>query len=169
MPERLVDRLRQLSLDDETQLRISLFPECLFGFPPKNLTELLERFDCPQCRRIVDLVAEQVDLVRSLEQRVDEFCQPTKDANETDQRNYERRCRWAWIFKGLVKKPVERPMPDHTSQPWYIAGARRKDQIDDELTNLKLMHQEHWAEGKPKELSHELIGRFFGRECFVVS
>lgn len=169
MTARLVDRLGQTGFDAETQLRISLFPECLWGFPPANIKEMLIRFDCPRCRKIIGLVEEEVNLLRDLEQKVEELCASTRKANEDAIREYGLRCRRYWIFSGFLEKPQALPMPDHTREVWYTAASVKKELIEDELAQLKAEHPEHWGDGEPKDISHQLVARFFGRECFMVS
>ena len=64
MNEKLTDKLKETDLSERTQRILAIAPGCMFGFPPPNLKEMIERSDYPTCQKLMEIV-EQIseDLV----------------------------------------------------------------------------------------------------------
>lgn len=152
----------QTSFDKRTKRVLCLMPGVMFGMPPENCSELLERIDCPHCSQLLDVL----ELQHSLEQQQREI---RKDARKPMQDVYERRKR-LWFIGRFFTEPVD---PDIRSMPEYASAHAELDarigELDRDVRCLRDRCSAHWGETNACKLSFELVRRLFAKDYTLIS
>lgn len=164
----LKEELAGSSFDERQQLLISLFPGILFGFPPPNIKEMLERIDCSTCREMVEYLTQVLVSEKELFDQIEEFCRPVRDGNASRQATFKARRSWP-VIGGLFKKPVAHPDPDYTSEVWYIEKRSLIDAKMARLEELRAKDVPHWGTPKDTEISKVLVGCFLAKDGHQVT
>lgn len=164
----LKEELERSGLDERQQLLMTLFPGILFGFPPPNLKEMLERIDCSTCRQIAERVVQTVVLEMQLQSRVNEFCKPVREANARRQAIFKSRRCWP-IIGHVFREPLAHPDPDYTQEIWYLEQRAAIDPKMAELEGLRNKDIPHWGTPQDMEISRTFVGCFLAKDGYEVT
>ena len=163
---KLTHELERSGLPERTQLIIALAPGCLFGFPPDNLTEIIERVDCPTCRQMMALAKKGCEADAELQRKVDDLCHPVRERNNARREAYERRSR-RFIIGRFTRLPEFEPEPDYKNEPWHAEAMKEIDRMEAELNRLSEEDVPHWGDEENRKTSCEVVGLFFVKDSYV--
>ncbi len=155
-------------LPDRSKVILSMFPGCLFGFPPPNLNEMIERLDCPVCQEILEVLTKVLEVSDSLNEKINNFCKPVRDKNESAQKKYEKRHKM-FILGRLFKKPEPEQDPDYKNQSWYAELNDKLNELMGQLETVKQKDPAHWGDEENDKISKEFTSAYFHRDCWVTS
>lgn len=152
----------QTLFDKRTKRVLCLMPGVMFGMPPENCSELLERIDCPICSQLLDVLELQHRL--ELQQR-----KIKKDARKPMQDKYERRKR-LWLIGRFFTEPVDPDiqfMPEYAST--HAALETQIGELDRDVRCLRDRCSTHWEGTNACKLSFELVRRLFAKDHSLIS
>lgn len=167
MEKRLTDELEETGLPKRTQRILAIAPGCMFGFPPPNLNEMIERIDCPICQKLMNIVEQISEDLVELQQKMWNFVHPVRDRNKARQEDYKRRSR-RFIIGHFVRTPKLEPEPEFKKESWYVETERRVRNMETELASLSGQDIPHWGDEENKKISREVVGAFLVRNGVYV-
>lgn len=166
MERKLSELLSSTRLPEPTKLVLDLAPGCLFGYPPDNLEEIMERAKCSYCRAIMEVIRDCADKQAAVERRVEELLQPVRDRNEAKRKRYQAWRKW---LGPLVPEPAFEPEPVFGGVAWY-------EQAMDELIRLSTLLEplaggdvSHWGDPASRAASKEVVSRYVRGSAYVLS
>lgn len=163
MEKKLTEELKQSGFHERTQLILALAPGCLFGFPPPNLDKMIERVDCPTCRKMMEIVEKISKDLTELQRKADDFCRPVRERNKVRQEAYERRRRM-FIIGRFAKPGRPEAEPNYKNESWYAETMLQVEQMEAELALLSGQDTPHWGDEESKKISREVVGRFLAKD-----
>jgi len=116
---KLTTALKETGLPDRSQRFLSLFPECLCGFPPPDTEEILARLDCPICQQILQVGEEGLDICVQKDRRMEEILRPIRARNAARQRVYISRRKIPLIGR-FVRPPQLEDETFYPQESWFI-------------------------------------------------
>lgn len=167
MEKKLTDELKKSGLNPRTERNLTLFPECLFGFPPPHLTEMLERLDCAACQGILAASERLAARHDALLAQVGAFQAPVRRRNEERHRKRETWRRVPLIGR-FVRPARPEAMPDHRFQPWYGPMQEAVDEAMRGFDALCAADPAHWSDEKKRAIGIELVSRHLGKDSTII-
>lgn len=161
--KKLTEALKEAGLPERQQLILALAPGIMFGFAPPNLDKLIERVDCPTCRKIMENVSCAVTILYKLEERIHNLCGPVREKNKARQEEYERRRR-VFILGLFARPPRLEKEPEYKSWPWYAETMQQVNELEAELASLSGQDVPHWGDEENKQISREVVGLFLQKD-----
>ncbi|HEU0050672.1 MAG TPA: hypothetical protein VFQ60_01285 [Patescibacteria group bacterium] len=167
MSERLIDAVKDKGLSDRTELILTIAPECLFGFSPPDLEQMIERLDCGTCREIMNVVAACEREFKELTRRVNEVREPVRFRN-VERKSLYRLSRLRYFFTYFSWSLRLEPEPDLRNESWHQEITKRIEVLSGRLPEMAAKDHSHWGDEQNRKISRNLIARFVRRDCVYV-
>ncbi len=169
MEKKLTEELAKTGLPERSQLILALAPGCLFGFPPDNLGEIIERVDCPTCHEMMETIQKISVVVSSLQASINDLVLPVRKRNEARTKDYERR-RHGFFIGLFAKLPELESEPEYLNQPWFMEAMRHVEEMERTLKALCEKDISHWGDERSRKTSREVVGLFLAKDnSYVLS
>lgn len=165
--KKLTDELEKTKLSERLKLILNIAPGCLFGFPPPNLGQIIDRVDCPFCRKMMNLVEKIIRDLSEAERIAHKICSPVQERNRAKIKKYQQ-ARRAFILGRFAKFPELEKEPDYKKATRYIAIMQDIEKMEAELKLLSEQDNIHWGDEETRKISREVLGRFIAKDSVYV-
>lgn len=167
MEERLGDALERTDISSRHKMIFMVAPGCLFGFPPPDLQEKIERVDCPHCRPILDKAMKIADLLVAVEPRITALRAPVDERNRARRSSWER-LRRIPIIGRFLKVPVDEPYPDHQNEPWFFEAKVALSGLRERLAVISNDDPLHWKASEAESVSMAVLCALLGKNGVMI-
>lgn len=133
--------------DDPRATMIGMFPGLLFGFPPQNLHEMMDRLECPDCREILEMSVLLDEVAQARAEHVREFQRPAIERNIAKQERFARRSRLPIIGR-FFRPPKLEDLPEHRNCAWYCWESCQMDIMTRMIDSYRERDPKHWKDAQ---------------------